>query len=284
MKSNRMAIALALALLFSTTLGAETLTLLDGSGLLLRFINTTAPSVSLGTVPVTGLLPGERLEAIDYRPSTGVLYGVGVILSNGEARLYTINTITGATSLVGSGPFHPSIGFSPMGMDFNPVVDRIRLISNSGLNLRVNPNDASVISDTRPAFAPGDPHSANFPLSLAYSNNHAGATSTTLYGIVAGNGGFLATIGSVNGTPVSPNSGQMFTVGQIGWGGYFSLQQGFDISPNGGAYIVVDNNNVLYSLNLGTGEGTALGQFPTGSVITDLSVPTVPFRHRAVAR
>jgi hypothetical protein len=281
MKPFRIAIALALGLLFAATLAAEPLTLLDGGGLLLRFINTNAPSVSLGTVPITGLLPGEHLAAIDYRPSTGVLYGVGVIES-GEARLYTINTITGFATRVGSGAFHPSIGFSPIGMDFNPVVDRIRIISNSGLNLRVNPNDASLISDTRPAFAPGDPHSANFPLSLAYSNNYPGATSTTLYGIVLGNGGFLATIGSPNGSPVSPNSGQMFTVGQIGWGGYFSLQQGFDISAAGGAYIVVDNNNVLYSIDLATGAGTSLGQFPSGSVVSDLSVPPVPFRRRAV--
>jgi hypothetical protein len=283
MKSSRIAIALALALLFSTTLTAETLTLLDGSGLLLRFISSTAPSVSISTVPIIGLLPGEHIEAIDYRPATGGLYGIGVI-TNGEARLYTINTVTGAATIVGSGAFHPNIGFSPMGMDFNPVVDRIRLISNSGFNLRVNPSDASVISDVRPAFAPGDVHSANFPLSLAYSNNHAGATSTTLYGIVSGNGPFLATVGSVNGTPVSPNSGQMFTVGQTGLGGYSSLQQGLDISPSGAAYMVVDNSNILYQVDVTTGHATFLGQFPSGSVITDLSVPTVPFRHRAVAR
>jgi len=274
-------VSIVLALLFSATLAAEPLTLLDGNGLLLRFVNTTAPSVSLGTVPVTGLLPGEHLEGIDYRPSTGVLYGVGVVES-GEARLYTINPITGFATQVGSGPFHPSIGFAPMGMDFNPVVDRIRLISNSGVNLRVNPNDATVINDSRPAFAPGDVHSANFPLSLGYSNNYPGATSTTLYGIVSGNGPFLATVGSVNGTPVSPNSGQMFTVGQTGLGGYFSLQQGMDISASGAAYVVLDNNNILYLVNLSTGQATSLGKFPTGSVITDLSVPTVPFRHRAV--
>jgi len=283
MKSSRIALALAVALLFSTTLAAETITLLDGNGLLLRFISTTAPSVSLGTVPVTGLLSGEHLEGIDYRPATGVLYGVGFIQSTGSARLYTINTITGFATLVGNGAFHSTIGFSIVGMDFNPVVDRIRLISNSGINLRVNPNDATVISDTRPAFAPGDVHSFNFPLSLAYSNNHAGATSTTLYGIVSGNGPFLATVGSINGTPVSPNSGQMFTVGQTGLGGYFSLQQGMDISPSGTAYMVVDNDNVLYSVDVSTGHATSLGTFPTGSVITDLSVPTLAFRHRAVA-
>jgi hypothetical protein len=283
MKSFRIAIALALGFLFAASLAAEPLTLLDGSGLLLRFINTSAPSVSLGTVPITGLLPGEHIAGIDYRPSTGVLYGVGVIES-GEARLYTISTITGFATRVGSGAFSPAIGFSPIGIDFNPVVDRIRIISNSGLNLRVNPNDATMISDTRPEWAAGDSHAGNgnFPLSLAYSNNVPGATSTTLYGIVSGIGPFLATVGSVNGTPVSPNSGLMFTVGQTGLGGYFSLQQGMDISSSGAAYVVLDNDNILYQINLSTGQATSLGKFPTGSVISDLSVPAAPFRRRAV--
>jgi hypothetical protein len=273
---------LAVTLFFTTSLAAEPLTLLDGSGLLLRFIDTLAPGVSLRTVPVTGLLPGEHLEGIDYRPANGVLYGVGVV-SNGEARLYTINTETGAAARVGNGPFDLSIGFSPMGMDFNPVVDRIRLISNSGINLRVNPNDASAISDTRPSWAPGDLHSANFPLSLGYSNNLPGATSTTLYGIVSGNGPFLATVGSPNGTPVSPNSGVLFTVGQTGLGGYFVLQQGMDISRTGVAYVVLDNDNILYSVNLTTGQATSLGKFPSGSVITDLTAPTTgPLRRRVV--
>jgi hypothetical protein len=275
---------LAVTFLFTASLAAEPLTLLDGSGLLLRFIDTLAPGVSLRTMPVTGLLPGEHLEGIDYRPANGVLYGVGVV-GTGEARLYTINTDTGAATPVGSGAFHPSIGFSPMGMDFNPVVDRIRLISNSGVNLRVNPNDATIINDTRPSWAAGDIHSSNFPLSLGYSNNLPGATSTTLYGIVSGNGPFLATVGSPNGTPVSPNSGVLFTVGQTGLGGYFSLQQGMDISRTGVAYVVLDNDNILYSVNLTTGQATSLGKFPTGSVITDLSAPTTgPLRQRVVRR
>jgi len=275
---------LAISLFFTASLAAEPLTLLDGGGLLLRFIDTLAPGVSLRTVPVTGLFPGEHLEGIDYRPATGALYAIGVVL-NGEARLYTINTETGAATPVGNGPFHPSIGSSPMGMDFNPVVDRIRLISNSGINLRVNPNDASVINDTRPSWAPGDVHSANFPLSLGYSNNLPGATSTTLYGIVSGNGPFLATVGSPNGTPVSPNSGVLFTVGQTGLGGYFALQQGMDISRTGVAYVVLDNDNILYSVNLATGQATSLGKFPTGSAITDLSAPTTgPLRRRVVVR
>ena len=57
-----------------------------------------------------------------------------------------------------------------------------------------------------------------------------------------------------------------------------------DISRTGAAYVVLDNDNILYSINLATGQATSLGKFPTGSVITDFTAPTVPFRHRAIGR
>jgi hypothetical protein len=49
--------------------------------------------------------------------------------------------------------------------------------------------------------------------------------------------------------------------------------------------MVVDNDNVLYSVNLLTGQAQRLGKFPTGSVIVDVTAPTtlgLP-RHRAAA-
>jgi hypothetical protein len=35
--------------------------------------------------------------------------------------------------------------------------------------------------------------------------------------------------------------------------------------------MVLDNDNIPYSVNLTTGQATALGKFPAGSVITDLT-------------
>lgn len=275
MKSARFLATFALAILVTLPLAAEPLTVLS-NGTALRFIDTAAPGTSLSTVTLTGLLPSETVAAIDYRPANNLLYGIGVTTGTGSARLLTINTTTGAVTQVGAGPFHATLGLSQLGMDFNPVVDRIRIISNTGINLRVNPNDASVLTDTTPAFAPGDVNAANGnkPLGLAYTNNAPGASTTTLYGIVSGVGPLLVTVGSVGGAPTSPNSGQMFTVGQTGLGGYFAAQQAFDISRTGAAYAVVDNNNVLYTINLTTGQATALGALPAGTVITGLSAPT----------
>jgi hypothetical protein len=152
-------------------------------------------------------------------------------------------------------------------MDFNPVVDRIRLVNNIGMNMRVHPDTATVTVDTNVDFAAADPNqnNSNSPNSIAYSNNQAGAFSTTLYGVVSGNGPQVVRIGSPGGSPVSPNSGLMFTVGPTGTGGYSSLHQGFDISRSGVAYLIVDNDNKLYTVNLANGQATTLGLLPTST-------------------
>jgi hypothetical protein len=267
MKALRALLLLSSAVICAVA-GAEPLTLLE-PGNVLRFIDTTSPSTVLRSVTITGLQNGEAITAIDYRPANGVLYGVGVV-EGGLSRLYTINTTTGAATIIGGGPFDSFVGLTKtggLGMDFNPVVDRIRLVNNIGMNMRVHPDTATVTVDTSVDFAAADPNqnNSNSPNSIAYSNNQAGALSTTLYGVVSGNGPQVVRIGSPGGSPVSPNSGLMFTVGPTGTGGYSSLHQGFDISRSGVAYLIVDNDNKLYTVNLATGQATNLGLLPTST-------------------
>src|SRR5205085_9095228 len=132
------------------------------------------------------------------------------------SRLYTINTSTGAATQVGtSGAF--TLSGTDFGADFNPVVDRLRVVSDTEQNLRLNPNDGTLsATDTPLSYASGD---ANFSANpnvtgLAYTSNSAAASVTTLYGIDS-NLDVLVRQGSPDGTPTSPNSGQLFTVGSI---------------------------------------------------------------------
>jgi hypothetical protein len=84
--------------------------------------------------------------------------------------------------------------------------------------------------------------------------------------------------------PLSPNSGVMFTVGPTGTGGYSSLHQGLDISRSGVAYMIVDNDNRLYTLNLNTGTATSLGLLPatTTQGPMDLAAPGPNPKRRSV--
>ena len=95
--------------------------------------DSATPATIQTTVPVTGLQPSENLLGIDYRGSNGTLYGIG-----STNRIYTINTSSGVASAVGTGPFTPAISGTNLGFNFNPAVDKIRVVTNTGQNLRIN--------------------------------------------------------------------------------------------------------------------------------------------------
>src|SRR5262249_44051896 len=137
--------------------------------------------------------------------ATRQLYALG-----STSRLYVVNTFTGNATLVGAGPFTPTLNGTSFGFDFNPTVDRIRIVSDADQNLRLNPATGGAgIVDTALAYAVGDPNAAQNPFigASAYTNNFAGAAATTLYGIDAAldilviqnppNGGVLNTVGAL---------------------------------------------------------------------------------------
>jgi hypothetical protein len=122
----------------SLTLGtgraeAEFLTGLTTAGNLVSF-DSAAPGTISSSVAITGLQAGEVLLGIDRRPANGLLYGLG-----STSRIYTINTTTGVATPVGATPFAPALTGTAFGFDFNPVPDRIRVVSTDTTNFRLNP-------------------------------------------------------------------------------------------------------------------------------------------------
>src|SRR5215475_11439062 len=236
---------------------------------LLNF-NPGTPGVINSSRRITGLARGEDVVGIDFRPANGQLYAL-----TSANRLYTINPSNAFATPVGA-PFTPGLNGAKFGFDFNPVPDRIRLVSNADQNLRLNPNNGAIAGmDGTLAFAAGDPNAGQDPniVSSAYTNNFAGSTSTTLYRIDS-NLDALVTQGSVGSAPVSPNSGQLFTVGKLNVD--TSDMVGFDIAPatnaafasltppNGGA-------STLYTINLATGAATPIGPIGGRQLIRDIA-------------
>jgi hypothetical protein len=211
------------------------------------------PATLYGVVPITGLQPGEQIVGIDFRPSNGLLYGLG-----NSSRLYTIDTTTGLATEVGSGPFSPGISGTDFGFDFNPVVDRIRVVTSSDQNFRLDPDTGTVVAtDVNLAYAGSDPNAAADPnvSGLAYTNNTAGASSTTLYGIDSALD-TLVRVGSPGGTPTSPNSGQLFTIGELGFN--TGVNTSFDIVPGQDTALAALTPqgapfSLLHTINLTTG-------------------------------
>ncbi|HKQ75575.1 MAG TPA: DUF4394 domain-containing protein [Blastocatellia bacterium] len=241
---------------------------IDSANNLLR-LNADTPALVISATPVTGLQSAERLVGIDFRPATGQLYAMGVVGVTG--RLYTLNLNTAAATLIGPGFALPqSVGVvagGEYGFDFNPTVDRIRVVADSRDNFRLNP-DTGTVAGVDTALTAGA-----VVTGAAYDRNFAASPqpATTLYGIDA-NTDQLVTIGGINSVP-SPNTGMVFAVGNLGFNAEPIL--GFDISngAEGTAYALLRFTGVasLFTVNLGSGAVTPIGggiPFP----VTDIAV------------
>lgn len=117
---------------------------LDGANLLSFDLRTPTTSTA---VPITGVAAGETLVAVAVRPQTNVLYALGYNASSKSLQLYTLSERTGVATAVGAtGGLVDGSGVPLLltgdrwGMAFNPSFDRLRVVSSSGLNLRIDPN------------------------------------------------------------------------------------------------------------------------------------------------
>ena len=229
---------------------------LNDNNQLLRF-NVRTLSAPSATVSVTGLQSGEQLLAIDFRPATGQLYGIG-----STSRLYVINPTTGTARAIGAGPFSPALNGNTVALDFNPTVDRLRLVTNMGQNLRLNPETGTVVATD------GAINGAMGAMigGAAYTNNKAGVTTTILYDI----------------DPVTdrlykqdpPNNGTLALVGSLGLD--ITAVGGFDIGSDGNAIVAVtvSGKSELNQIDIATGRLQKLGDLP-GNIV-GLAIPTEP--------
>lgn len=241
----------------------------------LRRFPLAAPSVSLGDVTlsnVTGTIVG-----IDFRPANGLLYALTSNSNVNAFQLFSID-LTGATSTasatkVGSDFVLPNTPGGAYDIDFNPTVDRIRVVASTGTNARLNP-DTGVIAaiDTSLAFAAGDVNTGTpAVVAAAYTNNFAGATTTTLYD--------LDSINNVLTTQLPPNNGTLNTVGGLKINANptpsntsVNAAAAFDIAPDGRAFATLGGSGNLFQINLATGALISIGTINGG--LNEFAIPT----------
>lgn len=141
-------------------------------------------------VQVTGLGSNEDLLGIDYRPADGKLYGIT------KDAVYVIDDVTGVASgrqaLIASNStlvFTAPLTGTNFGIDFNPVVDRMRVVSDSAMSLVVNVDTGAVNrqADIGTIGAGGvaiTPQPTGFSITgAAYTNSISKPTSTRLWDI-----------------------------------------------------------------------------------------------------
>ncbi|MER5225940.1 DUF4394 domain-containing protein [Streptomyces flaveus] len=233
------------------------------------------PGRTLPLGKVDGLKGDSKLIGIDYRVQNNKLYGVG-----DRGGIYTIREIGAKATKVSQ--LSVALQGSSFGVDFNPAANRLRVISDTGQNLRHNIDD--------PAGAPAagttavDGTLANPPVppattgataqgvtGAAYTNNDlAAATATTLFDVDTAldqisvqspaNAGNLAPTGKL-GVDAGPSAG--FDI-------YTSTRSG---SNTAYAVLRVDGKQRLYRADLLNGSVARTGTFDSGRAVVDLALP-----------
>ncbi|MBW4618237.1 MAG: DUF4394 domain-containing protein [Cyanosarcina radialis HA8281-LM2] len=203
---------------------------------------------------------GGNFIGIDFRPADGRLYGL-----TDTDQIYIIDPVMGGAKLVSILTTTFDGGFQSL-MDFNPSVDRLRLIGSNDQNLAVNVDTGGVTAQTTLTYAPGDRNQGVNPsvTAGAYNNNFAGAPQTVLYNIDGEKDVLTIQNPTANGVNV--------TVGSLNFNA--APNAGLDIfsTPQGANAAVAVSDTTLYCINLTTGAATSV--FPnTGRINT---VPNVP--------
>ena len=219
-------------------------------------IDTSAPNDVLSGGVITGL-GGQDLLGIDFRPANNQIYGVGNL-----GGVFTINPITRAATLVSTLSADPTdttnafagLSGSRFGIDFNPVPDRLRVVSDTDQNLRINVDTGLVITDGDLQYGPGQPGATGdnpAVTSAAYTNSFTPSPrttpGTTLYAVDVRDGEDRLLIQN------PPNNGTLVYVSMLGVDA--SALTGFDIVFDPSR--PVGQENVAYAILQETDGGTS---------------------------
>lgn len=243
------------------TASAETILALNANGRSFAPFDSATPGAITADDPteITGLDNGVSIRAFDFRPSTGTLYGLG-----SDSFVYAIDVASGAASKLGDTAIAGLTG--NIGFDFNSVSEQIRIVTDSGANVRFNlaDNTATADDDLEYATLEGLVRDDDDIRIAGIAYTPKDGTSTTLYGIDYEFNELVAIGGTAPGlNVVRPLPFPQLSPNPLGFN--FEEQIGFDISKaNGTAYVsgIIEGSADfhLYTVNLQTGAATDAGK------------------------
>jgi hypothetical protein len=238
----------------------------DSKGNLLQF-NSRSPR-HVRSKAITGLPTGVVLSGIDFRPATGDLYALG-----SDKVVYRVNVATAIA--VAEGPAFEAapdaLNSGNIGFDFNPTVDKIRVTSDAGDNIRLNPDEGNLLSkDT--GLTPAGVQ----VVGSAYTNSSFTAFATR------------PTVTELYALDIAPSKDRLWIQRPANAGTLIMpVSLGFDIGPNAG-FDIVGSDSVgnlgyvagtrvgrssaeLWRVDLATGKTRSLGRIGNGVTITGLA-------------
>jgi hypothetical protein len=235
-----------------------------------ELVDFSTDDVSLrGKRTVSGLEGDARLVGIDYRVQDGKLYGVG-----DAGGVYTIDQAGAATKVK---QLSVELDGTNFGVDFNPAANALRIISDTGQNLRQPFADpAAKTADDKALTNPAAPPATGTVPALGassagYTNNDEDATTGTAL--------FVLDTKADRVSIQSPaNAGTFAPMGALGVDA--DAAAGFDIYSAAGApssevtalaTLQVGGAAGLYKIDLLNGKAVSLGDLTED--VTDIAVP-----------
>jgi hypothetical protein len=245
---------LAVPIFANAASAASIIGLIDGKTLV--WVDPATKKVT-GKADITG---AANVVGIDVRPADGMLYAV-----TADGGIYTLDAKSGAATMKSKLSETLKAG-TKVTVDFNPVADRLRVITSDGINLRVNVDDGKATVDGAIKFKDGDANAGKTPMVVAgaYTNSaNPKPTATALYDIDATTGSLVS--------QAPPNDGVLNTIGALGI--KLDGPVAFNIVVKGednAAWLVT--GGMLYTVDLKTGKATSAGKLEgvTGK-LTDIA-------------
>jgi len=225
------------------------------SNRLVSFNSATPGNTSIANI--TGLRPNENIVGFDLRPG-GTPAGQLIAVGN-QGGVYTIDPNSGTATLKSTMVADPSdttdaftsFTGTRVSIDVNNVVDQLRIVTNSGQNLRVMMDTGATFTDT-PLTISG--LRAIGVAEVAYTNNFSSACRTTAY--------YLDTTADRLLTTPNASGGVLNVVGGLRVDA--AAMTGFDIATaadgtqSAVAALTVGNVTSLYTIDLTTGAATVV--------------------------
>jgi hypothetical protein len=219
---------------------------------------------------IRGLAGDRRLVGIDCRVSNSKAYGVG-----DRGGIYTLSLLDATATKVSR--LTIALEGRAFDVDFNPAANRLRVISDSGQNLRHNLDDPTgtpppgvTVADTALTIPPATQPATGISGAAYYNNDLDPATATTLFTLDPGrdqvaiqspaNAGLLAPTGTVG---VDADGDACFDI-------HYSAD-GAAADGRGLAALKVNGSYRMYRVDLLTGKARLLGAFPAHRQVTDLT-------------
>ncbi|MBB5078463.1 DUF4394 domain-containing protein [Nonomuraea endophytica] len=226
---------------------------------------------------VNGLTGDAKVVGIDYRVQNGKLYAVG-----DQGGVYTLSGAAKATKV---SQLSVALDGKNFGVDFNPAANRLRVISDTGQNLRHNIDDpmgapaaGTTATDgklTNPPVPPATTGVTALGVSgAAYTNNDLDATTATTLFDADTTADQIAVQSPANAGNLAPTGKLGVDAGPAaGFDIYTTLRKGAASANTAYAALTVSGSARFYAIDPLTGAATQVGTFPARRQVVDIALP-----------